>query len=173
MRDEHHGQAEAVLDVEQQVEELRAHRHVEGAGRLVGEAGEGEDRARGPFPDAFWAAFHRVRGDLRADDQDPRVVCARHEDILAALEAGDGPRAAVAMRAQLRGHQAAPRRPRHGGVLTRRRADTGPARQTPPHRAGTRQTGGAERQPRPRRRRNTRRAQRTRRTQHARHPPVP
>ncbi|MFI7276245.1 FadR/GntR family transcriptional regulator [Streptomyces sp. NPDC049879] len=53
--------------------------------------------------DAFWAAFHRVRGDLRADDQDPRVVCARHEDILAALEAGDGPRAAVAMRAHFAG----------------------------------------------------------------------
>ncbi|MDT0346045.1 FadR/GntR family transcriptional regulator [Streptomyces sp. DSM 44938] len=48
--------------------------------------------------DAFWAAFHRVREDLKEDHQDPRVTCARHQDILAALEAADGPRAADAMR---------------------------------------------------------------------------
>jgi DNA-binding FadR family transcriptional regulator len=48
--------------------------------------------------DAFWSAFHRVREDLREDRQDPHVACARHQDILAALEAADGLRAADAMR---------------------------------------------------------------------------
>ncbi|RKN46723.1 FadR/GntR family transcriptional regulator [Streptomyces hoynatensis] len=48
--------------------------------------------------DAFWAAFHRVREELREDREDPRVTCARHHDILEALEAGDGARAAAAMR---------------------------------------------------------------------------
>nr|WP_049565282.1 FadR/GntR family transcriptional regulator [Streptomyces sp. SBT349] len=48
--------------------------------------------------DAFWAAFHRVREELKEDRQDPRVTCDRHQDVLAALEATDGPRAAEAMR---------------------------------------------------------------------------
>jgi DNA-binding FadR family transcriptional regulator len=47
--------------------------------------------------DAFWAALHRVREELKEDLQDPSVTCARHQDIVAALESGDGPRAADAM----------------------------------------------------------------------------
>ncbi|MGP3971073.1 FadR/GntR family transcriptional regulator [Streptomyces sp. 6N223] len=48
--------------------------------------------------DAFWAALHRVREELREVHQDPHVTHARHQDILTALEAGDGPAAADAMR---------------------------------------------------------------------------
>ncbi len=47
--------------------------------------------------DAFWAALHRVREELKEGHLDPHVTCARHQDILAALAAGDGPRAAAAM----------------------------------------------------------------------------
>ena len=53
--------------------------------------------------DAFWAAFHRVREELREDREDPRVTCARHHEILQALEAGDGARAAAAMREHFAG----------------------------------------------------------------------
>ncbi|WP_408055507.1 FadR/GntR family transcriptional regulator [Streptomyces radicis] len=53
--------------------------------------------------DAFWAAFHRVREELREDRHDPRVTCDRHKEILAALESGDGPRAAEAMRRHFAG----------------------------------------------------------------------
>jgi DNA-binding FadR family transcriptional regulator len=56
--------------------------------------------------DAFWAAFHRVREELREDRQEPRVTCARHQDVLAALEAGDGPAAAEAMRRHFAGIRA-------------------------------------------------------------------
>jgi DNA-binding FadR family transcriptional regulator len=48
--------------------------------------------------DAFWAALHRVREELREDHQDPHVTHARHQDILTALESGDGPAASAAMR---------------------------------------------------------------------------
>ncbi len=47
--------------------------------------------------DAFWSAFHRVREELKEDAQDPRVTCSRHQDIVSALEATDGPRATAAM----------------------------------------------------------------------------
>lgn len=52
--------------------------------------------------DAFWAAFHAafhgVGEESREDRGDPHVTTARHQAILAALESGDGPRAAEAMR---------------------------------------------------------------------------
>lgn len=48
--------------------------------------------------DAFWAAFHRVREDLREERQDAGVTCARHQKIVAALETGDTARAVTAMR---------------------------------------------------------------------------
>ncbi|WP_062207583.1 FadR/GntR family transcriptional regulator [Streptomyces sp. NBRC 109706] len=53
--------------------------------------------------DAFWAAFHRVRQELREDAQDARVTCARHQEIVTALAAGDAPRAVVAMRQHFAG----------------------------------------------------------------------
>ncbi|MFM9370965.1 FadR/GntR family transcriptional regulator [Streptomyces sp. Da 82-17] len=48
--------------------------------------------------DAFWAAMRQVRDDLEDDHPDPHRTCAQHAEIVAALRAGDGPRAAEAMR---------------------------------------------------------------------------
>ncbi|MDI3384898.1 FadR/GntR family transcriptional regulator [Streptomyces sp. B-S-A8] len=48
--------------------------------------------------DAFWAAMRQVRDDLADDHQDPHRTCAQHAEIVAALRAGDGARAAEAMR---------------------------------------------------------------------------
>ncbi|QHC21508.1 FadR/GntR family transcriptional regulator [Streptomyces sp. GS7] len=47
--------------------------------------------------DAFWAALRRVREDLADDRQDPQVTYRRHQEIVDALEAGDGDRAVAAM----------------------------------------------------------------------------
>lgn len=48
--------------------------------------------------DAFWAALHRAREELREEREDARVTSERHRAILAALEAGDGAGAADAVR---------------------------------------------------------------------------
>ncbi|MGP4113485.1 FadR/GntR family transcriptional regulator [Streptomyces sp. 4N509B] len=56
--------------------------------------------------DAFWAALHRVRAELREDRQDPGVTCARHRAILAALEEGDAAGAVAAMRDHFAGIRA-------------------------------------------------------------------
>ncbi|MBH5335091.1 FadR family transcriptional regulator [Streptomyces pactum] len=47
---------------------------------------------------AFWDAFHRVRTDLVDVHQDPRVTCAQHREILAAVRSGDAGRAEAAVR---------------------------------------------------------------------------
>ncbi|RMI37985.1 FadR/GntR family transcriptional regulator [Streptomyces triticirhizae] len=64
--------------------------------------------------DAFWAAFHRVREDLREERQDARVTRERHQDILAALEAGDTARAVTAMRDHFAGIRQVLRRSAEG-----------------------------------------------------------
>ncbi|WKX70553.1 FadR/GntR family transcriptional regulator [Streptomyces sp. XD-27] len=48
--------------------------------------------------EAFWDAFHRVRTDLVDVHQDPRVTCAQHREILAAVRSGDAVRAEQAVR---------------------------------------------------------------------------
>ncbi|WP_327270277.1 FadR family transcriptional regulator [Streptomyces sp. NBC_01218] len=53
--------------------------------------------------DAFWAALERVREDMDDDHQDPCLTCAQHREIVDALEAGDGGRAARAMRVHFDG----------------------------------------------------------------------
>lgn len=53
--------------------------------------------------DAFWAAMDQVRGDLGDGHQDPAGTLARHREIVAAVAAGDGPRAAAAMRTHFDG----------------------------------------------------------------------
>ncbi|MFJ9472152.1 FadR/GntR family transcriptional regulator [Streptomyces caniferus] len=47
--------------------------------------------------DAFWAALRRVREDLFDDGPDPEVTHRQHQEIVDALEAGDGDRAVEAM----------------------------------------------------------------------------
>ncbi|EPD97274.1 MULTISPECIES: FadR/GntR family transcriptional regulator [Streptomyces] len=53
--------------------------------------------------DAFWAAMEKVRGDFDDGHQDPRATCAHHREIVAAVAAGDGPRAERAMRTHFDG----------------------------------------------------------------------
>ncbi|MFJ9889744.1 FadR/GntR family transcriptional regulator [Streptomyces sp. NPDC091287] len=53
--------------------------------------------------DAFWAAMDRVRASTDDGHQDPDVTCAQHHAIVAAVAAGDGARAASAMRAHFDG----------------------------------------------------------------------
>nr|WP_206323956.1 FadR/GntR family transcriptional regulator [Streptomyces sp. HNM0574] len=47
--------------------------------------------------DAFWAAMDRVRDELDDRHQDPATTCADHREIVEAVAAGDGARAARAM----------------------------------------------------------------------------
>ncbi|MBZ4319288.1 FadR/GntR family transcriptional regulator [Streptomyces huiliensis] len=49
-------------------------------------------------PEAYWAAFHRVRSGLAPAADDPRTVCARHRAIVAAVRAGDAERTEEAIR---------------------------------------------------------------------------
>ncbi|MEV6793355.1 FCD domain-containing protein [Streptomyces sp. NPDC051320] len=84
------------------------------------EAGEGRPGPRtGPFHpalyrsfgnlllseilDAFWAAMDQVRDDVGDAQQDPAVTLAHHREIVGAIAAADGPRAASAMRAHFSG----------------------------------------------------------------------
>ncbi|TDC11198.1 FadR family transcriptional regulator [Streptomyces sp. 8K308] len=57
--------------------------------------------------DAFWAAFHAafhgVRDEPSTDHRDPRITVTRHQEILAALESGQGTQAAEAMRRHFAG----------------------------------------------------------------------
>lgn len=53
--------------------------------------------------DAFWAAMDQVRGDLDDGHQDPALTCGDHREIVEAVAAGDGPRAARAMRTHFDG----------------------------------------------------------------------
>ncbi|MFJ9410924.1 FadR/GntR family transcriptional regulator [Streptomyces sp. NPDC101393] len=48
--------------------------------------------------DAFWEAFHRVRTDLVATTADPRSTWRQHQEIVAAVRAGDAVRAERAVR---------------------------------------------------------------------------
>ncbi|GAA0456526.1 MULTISPECIES: FadR/GntR family transcriptional regulator [Streptomyces] len=47
--------------------------------------------------DAFWDALRRVRKDLDDSSQDPEVTWRQHQEIVTALETGDGDRAVEAM----------------------------------------------------------------------------
>ncbi|MFI9026177.1 FadR/GntR family transcriptional regulator [Streptomyces sp. NPDC053560] len=47
--------------------------------------------------DAFWDALRRVRKDLDDSSQDPDVTWRQHQEIVTALETGDGDRAVEAM----------------------------------------------------------------------------
>ncbi|MCX5105000.1 MULTISPECIES: FadR/GntR family transcriptional regulator [unclassified Streptomyces] len=53
--------------------------------------------------DAFWAAMDRVREDLDDGHQDPVATCAQHREIVEAVAAADGERAARAMRTHFDG----------------------------------------------------------------------
>ncbi|GGZ27143.1 FadR/GntR family transcriptional regulator [Streptomyces nitrosporeus] len=66
--------------------------------------------------DAFWAAMDRVRADMDDGHQDPAVTCAQHHEIVEALAAADGERAARAMRTHFDGIRSRlePRRARTG-----------------------------------------------------------
>ncbi|POX40744.1 GntR family transcriptional regulator [Streptomyces sp. Ru73] len=48
--------------------------------------------------EAFWDAFHRVRTDLVPAHADPDTTVRQHEEIVAAVREGDGPRAERAVR---------------------------------------------------------------------------
>ncbi|MGI5468921.1 FadR/GntR family transcriptional regulator [Streptomyces sp. CA-132043] len=48
--------------------------------------------------EAFWDAFHRVRTDLVPAHGDPEATVRQHEEIVAAVREGDGPRAERAVR---------------------------------------------------------------------------
>ncbi|MCZ0211086.1 FadR/GntR family transcriptional regulator [Streptomyces achromogenes] len=52
----------------------------------------------GEVLEAFWDAFHRVRRDLAATPQDPRVTCRQHREIVDAVRSGDSLRAERAIR---------------------------------------------------------------------------
>ncbi|MEV5982206.1 FadR/GntR family transcriptional regulator [Streptomyces sp. NPDC052114] len=56
------------------------------------------NRLLGEVLEAFWDAFHRVRTDLVAVPQDPKITCRQHREILDAVRSGDVLRAERAIR---------------------------------------------------------------------------
>ena len=90
VRDEQHRQAEPVLQVEQQVDDLRLHRHVERGHRLVGDDQARVERQRAGDADALaLAAAERVREAVACDRAAGRPGPAARHPRLAAPAARD------------------------------------------------------------------------------------